>query len=82
MRLSLHGQRPTSDTLLLNEVDPCFAYSKCGMSTYGKTRRDTDATWVPIRIGPIHSSKSMEKRDELVLLYKKYVLTKIKSAGS
>jgi hypothetical protein len=78
MRLSLHGQRPTSDTLLLNGVYPCLAYAKCGTSTFGKTWRDTDTTWVPIRIGRIHNSQDfpvvppcMAKRNELVWLYKK-----------
>jgi hypothetical protein len=36
----LHGQRPTSDTLHLNGVYPCLAYSTCGMLTY-ETRGDT-----------------------------------------
>jgi hypothetical protein len=43
MRLSLHGQRPTPDMLLLNEADPCLADSQRGTSTYGKMWRDTDA---------------------------------------
>jgi hypothetical protein len=29
---------------LLNEVDPCLAFSQCAMSTYGKMWRDIDAT--------------------------------------
>jgi hypothetical protein len=73
MCLSLHGQRPTSDTLRLNRVYPCLAYSQCGTHMYEKTWRDTDATWVPIVIGPIHPSQDfpvappcMAKRDELV----------------
>jgi hypothetical protein len=40
MHLSLHGQRPTSDTLHLNGVYPCLAYSSCGMLMY-ETRGDT-----------------------------------------
>jgi hypothetical protein len=34
----------------LNEVDPCLAYSQCGMSTYGKTWQDTDAAVGSLRI--------------------------------
>jgi hypothetical protein len=39
----LHGQRPTSDTLRLNGVYPCLAYSTCGMLTY-ETRGDSQLT--------------------------------------
>jgi hypothetical protein len=78
MRLSLHGQYPTSDTLLSNRVHPFLAYSQCERSTYGKIWRDTDVMWVPIRIGPINPSKDfpvtpprIAKRDELIWLCRK-----------
>jgi hypothetical protein len=73
MRLSLHAQRPTLDTLLLNGVPHWLAYPQCGTSTYGKTCRDTDATVGSLWIRSHQSSQDshvvpprMAKRDELV----------------
>jgi hypothetical protein len=78
MRLSLHGQHPTSDTLLLNEADPCLAYANAERPRMAKRGETETRQCVPFGLGPIHPSHDFHavppriaKRDELVWLYRK-----------
>jgi hypothetical protein len=70
----MHGQRPTSDTLRLNGVYPCLAYSICGMHTY-KTRGDNTThdqmrRWDPRDTTRDHSINPRNSRDAVQHTYK------------